>query len=134
MTNYRTREPHYLQARRAFNRLRLKHRALIRDEHEFMDADRSICPEVWDAVQEEPLFGCTSCTTEDKLLIEVAREFCIDPVLLDDMMIAADYAEQDRQVARALATTGVCAYYMRGLECRNAPMNKPGTCGCRGAH
>lgn len=40
------------------------------------------------------------CTTEDKLLIEVAREFCIDPVLLDDMMIAADYMELERQVAR----------------------------------
>lgn len=84
--------------------------------------------------EEEPLFGCTSCTTEDKLLIEVAREFCIDPVLLDDMMIAADHAEQERQVARALATAGVCAYWMRGLECRNAPITKPGTCGCRGAH
>lgn len=100
MANFRTREPHYLQARRAFNRLRLKHRTRIHDEHEFMDADRSICPGLWDAAQEEPLFGCTSCTTEDKLLIEVAREFCIDPVLLDDMMIAADYMELELQVAR----------------------------------
>jgi hypothetical protein len=96
MTNFRTRDPYYQQARRAFNALRLKHQQLIRDEHQFMDADRSICPEVWDAAQEEPLFGCTSCTTEDKLLIQVADSFGVDPVLLDDMIIAAAYEEQDR--------------------------------------
>lgn len=113
-----------LTARRVLRRLTHARREAIEAEHQFLEADRSICPELWDRYHEESRFRSTSCTTEDRFLLAVARRFDLDPDMLDAAVLEADWEEQGRMAARSIASAGVCAYHLRGLECRNAPMNE----------
>lgn len=92
MGNYQMHEVPYKMARRAFRKLCALHSAEIDEEHAFMDADASIAAACGDPLplDSEPLFGGTSCSIEDKLLIIVADNFGLNPGLLDDAIIATD--------------------------------------------
>lgn len=96
MTNYRIHEVPYKQARRAYERLLREHRDEIADRDEFDAADRSICPELWDAAQREPNFNCAAGAIEESLFLTVADAFGLDPVILDDTLLAMANYQTDR--------------------------------------
>lgn len=99
--NYRVNEAYYKMARRAYRKLCVVHHDAIENEMAGLEADAVIAGHCGDPlpVDDEPLFGVTSCSMQDRLLLSVADDFGINPTLLDDMLIAADYAEQDRYFA-----------------------------------
>lgn len=119
------------QATRCLERLFRKHAQEFQALDEFQTADRSFCPELWDAQQTEPLFHSTPNEIGDRLLLAVARAFKLNPTVLDDAMMTREWEQHHRQVAQALSSGGVCAYHLVGEVCRNAPIDRPGACGCR---
>lgn len=92
------------QATRCLERLFRKHAQEFQALDEFQTADRSFCPELWDAQQTEPLFHSTPNEIGDRLLLAVARAFRLNPTALDDAMMAREWGQHHQQVAQALCS------------------------------
>lgn len=84
--NYRVNEVPYKQARRAYARLLRNHS----DER----ADRDAF-EVAGAAFEPGMFACADGALEERLLIEVADAYGLDPVIFDDVMYESVNQETD---------------------------------------
>ncbi len=100
MSNFRVREVPYKQARRVLRRLREKHSDEFLQWALFCEADREICPELY--TEPETQYGSSCNELDDRLLNTVADSFGIDPVLLDDVLIAAGHEEQRMFMGAAL--------------------------------
>lgn len=101
MTNYRTREPYYKAARRAFRKLLSKHSNDLLEEALFIDADASICPELYSGPEQN--FACCGSPLAEELFLHVADDFGLDPCLLDDMVWEADHIQEDRMMDAIVA-------------------------------
>lgn len=88
-----------LQARRAYHALLRKYWDYLCERDAFEQADREICPELYDAhFQRDSLFQYTGGLLEDQLLRAVARAYHIEPAVLDEAMMHAQWDELMRQI------------------------------------
>ena len=129
----RMKDPTFKAARRAYSALLRKHRDEIDAIREMEDADYRIDYGEF-ARGDEPEFVHANNDLEMGLFLTVAERFGVHPAVLDETMTALDWEEMGALTGRSLAAVGLhkpCAYMDRGLVCRNAPINAPGSCGCR---
>lgn len=100
--SFRVNEAPYKEARRALSKLRRLHADDFLNWALWSEADRSICPELYR--EPETQFGSTCNDLDDRLLITVADAYGLNPELLDDVLLQADWIEQYRQVGAAVGT------------------------------
>lgn len=86
----------FKEARRAYDKLLQKHREELMERDAFEDADRSICPEVWDewrARSGPPEFINAAGDIEQRLFLQVCDAYGLDPARFDDALSAMYWDE-----------------------------------------